>query len=233
MSMAYDLATTVVRTLYDRRISGPSVLATDDHFPSAQHFAANWSRLAAEAREVADHILAVPRFHELMSEQVSISATDDRDWRMYVLKAYGVAITRNLARCPVLARLLAAAPEVDSAAISFLAPGKHVPVHRGPFRGILRYHLMLSVPLDAAGQPLSVLTIDGVEHRLKDGDTLLWDDTYQHEVCNRGGRVRAALLLDVRRPRLPWDLAVLSRVLVALVGCSIRLRPSMRRRMAV
>lgn len=228
MGMAYHLAANAVRKLFDTRISGPPVLDAAVHFPAAARFAANWRGVAAEARHVAEDILAVPRFHDLMPEQAGLSANDDRDWRMFILKAYGVPIVGNLARCPVLAGLLAATPEVLSATLSFLAPGKHIPRHRGPFRGVLRFHLMLSMPLDDDDMPASILAIDDIAHRLGEGDCLLWDDTYPHEVWNRGERIRAALLLDVRRPAMPWDMALLSHVVVGLVGTSIRLRSSVR-----
>jgi aspartate beta-hydroxylase len=84
----------------------------------------------------------VPRFHDIMPAQADISATDGRDWRMFIMKAYGVAVEKNLQRCPTVAELLDQAPEVVSAVLSFLAPGKHIPEHRGPFRAILRFHLM-------------------------------------------------------------------------------------------
>lgn len=228
MGLTYDLASGAVRRIYDARISGPPVLDAATHFPAARRFADGWRDIAAEAERVAQDILAVPRFHELMGEQAAISANDDRDWRMFVLKAYGVPIHGNLARCPAIAGLLAGAPEVLSATLSFLAPGKHVPQHRGPFRGVLRFHLMLAVPLDDHDMPASVLAIDGVDHRLNAGDCLLWDDTYPHEVWNRGERIRTALLLDVRRPDMPWDMALLSRLVVGAVGLSLRLRGSVR-----
>ena len=80
----------------------------------------------------------VPRFYEIMPEQTSISANDMRDWRMFILKAYGAEFPRNMAVCPTLAALVTASRHVLSASISFLAPGKHIPEHRGPFRGVLR-----------------------------------------------------------------------------------------------
>jgi aspartate beta-hydroxylase len=87
-----------------------------------------------------------------MREQTSISANDMRDWRIFLLKAYGAEFPRNMAVCPTLAALVAASPYVLSASISFLARGGHIPVHRGPFRGALRY-LVLSMPLAATGAP--------------------------------------------------------------------------------
>ena len=109
-----------------------------------------------------------------------------------------------------------------SAVFSFLAPRKHIPRHRGPFRGILRFHLMLSMPCDVSGRPACELNIDGVPYRLGDGDSLLWDDTYPHEVWNRSDEVRIALLLDVWRKDMPADIALLSHGLLAAAKMWIR-----------
>ena len=54
-----------------------------------------------------------------------------------------------------------------------------------------------------SGVPGTVLQIDGVDYRLNDGEALLRDDTYPHEVWNHANAVRVALLLDVRRADLP------------------------------
>ena len=222
MGRTYDLAAATVRNLYDRRISAPPVLDPGRHFPSAGRFTAEWRAIRDEARAVARDLLAIPRFHELVPGQEEISANDDRDWRMFLLKAYGTTLRRNTARCPRLAALLEQSPEVLSANFSFLAPGKHIPCHRGPFRGVLRFHLGLCVPPDDAGRPGTEMRVDGVEHRIGEGDSLLWDDTYPHEVWNHTAGLRIALLLDVRRPHLPWDLRLLSGAVVGAIGTAVR-----------
>src|SRR5579871_564050 len=184
MASWYDVAGDGLRWLYDRRIEAPAVLNTADVFPGGSAFVAEWQGLRDEALAVAGMMDRIPLFHEIMREQAEISANDGRDWRMYVMKAYGTAVGSNLARCPKLAALLNEHPEVLSATFSYLAPGKHVPLHRGPFRGVLRFHLGLSMPRDGKGELGAILWIDGVPHRLDDGDCLLWDDTYPHEVLN-------------------------------------------------
>ena len=113
-----------------------------------------------------------------------------------------------MAVCPTLAALVTASPDVLSASISFLAPGKHIPVHRGPFRGVLRFYLVLSMPLAADERPAAVLKIAGTEHRLSDGEYLLWDDTFPHEVTNDSDEVRSVLLLDVWRRGMPLDMRI-------------------------
>ena len=226
MASQYDFSTAAIRRLYDCRVSGAPVLDIASHFPDARRFQDAWPRLRDEALRGAEDLQRVPRFHELMPEQAAISANDGRDWRMLVLKAYGTVLPRNLARCPILAETVSSAPEVLSAALSFLSPGKHVPEHRGPFRGVIRFYMGLSVPVSADGLPAAVLTIDHREHRVGDGECLLWDDTFPHEVWNRGDALRVALLLDIRRRGMPLDMTLLSGLVIAAIGASVRLRRS-------
>ncbi len=225
MGTWYGVAGDGLRWLYGRRINAPAVLNAADDFPGGAAFAAAWKELRNEALVVAEVFDQIPRFHEIMGEQAEISANDGRDWRMFVMKAYGVEIRSNLSRCPVTSALLKDHPEVLSATFSYLAPGKHVPLHRGPFRGVLRFHVGLSMPRDDKGELGATLWIDGVPHRLADGESLLWDDTYPHEVLNATDKVRIALLLDVWRPGMPVDMAALSSLLVGTVGAIARVRP--------
>ncbi|HUN50323.1 MAG TPA: aspartyl/asparaginyl beta-hydroxylase domain-containing protein [Candidatus Sulfotelmatobacter sp.] len=224
MSLFYDQTSNVVRAIYDRRISAPSVLDADAYFPAAEKFAEAWPAIRDEALTVAGRLGSVPRFHEIMHEQRAISANDNRDWRMLILKAYGISFPQNMATCPTLAAVVEAAPDVISASISFLAPGKHIPPHRGPFRGVLRFYLGLCMPKKRDGSLAAVLKIDDEEYRVDNGEYLLWDDTYPHEVWNDSDQVRIVLLLDVWRRDMPTDMELLSRFLVSLVRVGIRFR---------
>jgi aspartate beta-hydroxylase len=222
--MFYDRAADLVRLIYDGRIDGPPVLDMDAYFPRGVDFVRAWRRIRDEALSLSTRLHQVPRFHDIMREQVSISANDGRDWRMFVLKAYGTSVPKNMAACPTLSELLCDAPDVLSASISFLAPGKHVPAHRGPFRGVLRFYLGLSVPRADDGRPAAVLRVADTEYRIGDGDCMLWDDTFPHEVWNRSDQVRSVLLLDVWRRDMPIDMVLFSKMLIALVRAGIRVR---------
>ncbi len=224
MLQLYDRAADAVRAIYDRRIAKPATLDAARYFPNAERFVDRWVDIRREALGIAGMLDRVPRFHDIMPEQADISATDGRDWRMFIMKAYGVAVEKNLQRCPTVAALLDQAPEVVSAVLSFLAPGKHIPEHRGPFRAILRFHLMLSMPRDGTGVPACVMNIDGVPYRLGDGESLLWDDTYLYEVWNHSDKVRIALLLDVWRKDMPADVALLSQTILLATKVAIRMR---------
>jgi aspartate beta-hydroxylase len=224
MNVFYDRIADAIRYIYDRRLAAPPVLDWSADFPDAAKFVAAWPDIRREALAVGRRLQEVPRFHEIMPEQTAISANDGRDWRLLVLKAYGIQVPKNIAACPRLASVVAGAPDVLSASISFLAPGKHIPAHRGPFRGVLRFYLALSMPRSADGRPAAVLKIADQEYRLVDGDCLLWDDTYPHEVWNESDQVRIVLLLDVRRGDLPLDMRLFSAMLMSLVRVGIRWR---------
>lgn len=222
--LLYDHAVGALRAIYDRRIDTPATLEPSHYFPHAGHFEAACPDIRREALAIAGRLEQVPRFHELMPQQEDISAGDGRDWRMFIMKAYGVSVPQNLQRAPTVAKLLAEAPDVVSAVFSFLAPGKHIPRHRGPFRAILRFHLMLTMPTDAQGAPACELIIDDVPYRLAQGESLLWDDTYPHEAWNHSADVRIALLLDVWRRDMPYDVALISRALMAAAKAAIRVK---------
>jgi aspartate beta-hydroxylase len=220
----YDLSANAVRRIYDARIDTPPVLDPNTYFPGGARFISAWSEIRDEALSLPSRVQTIPRFHEIMPAQMDISANDGKDWRMFILKVYGAEVEKNMAACPRLAEIVSSTPDVLSASLSFLAPRKHIPRHRGPFRGVLRYQLGLSVPVDEHGQPAAVLALNDVEHRVGNGQQLLWDDTYPHEVWNNSDQMRLVLLLDVRRPHLPFDLRLLSRALIASVGMVARVR---------
>ena len=223
MGVFYDHAGRLIRGIYDRRIEGPPIL-DPALFPDGARFAAAWRDIRAEAMALAGRLEEVPRFHEVMREQRAISDNDKRDWRIFILKAYGAAIPRNMALCPLLAGLVNDAPDVLTASFSFMAPGKHIPAHRGPFRGVLRYYLGLSMPRNGAGELAAVLKVADREYRVDEGESLLWDDTYVHEVWNASDEVRIVLLLDVWRQRMPLDMTLMSHALLGLARVGVMLR---------
>jgi aspartate beta-hydroxylase len=89
---------------------------------------------------------------------------------------------------------------------------------------VLRFYLPLVMPKAGDGSPAAVLKIDGSEYRLTEGQCMLWDDTYPHEAWNRSDEVRIVLLLDVRRPNMPMDMALFSGALMTIVRWGIQIR---------
>ncbi len=224
MSVAYSLVRGAMSQVYNRFVHTPPVLETADYFPNAPQFTTHWQAIRAEALGLFDDLRAIPRFHDLMPEQYQLSAYGEKEWRMFVLRAYGLDITENMNKCPQLAALLRANSEIKSASFSFLAPGKQVPTHTGPFRGITRFYMGLEVPLLDNGEPGVTLTINDQPYQIANGESLLWDDTYPHSVRNDTEQWRVALLMDVFRARMPRPLTVFTNGILNLARLSIRWR---------
>ncbi len=92
----YEFGTGALRCIYQARIAGPPVFDPPQvQFPGCLHFIEAWTAIRSEALEIAAQLETVPRFQELMPEQTAISANHGRDWRMFILKAYGIEVDQN------------------------------------------------------------------------------------------------------------------------------------------
>ncbi len=224
MNRLYAASSGMVRGLYGRYVDTPPVLEKPRYFPDYRLFEEHAADIRRECLELMEEIQAIPQFHELMQAQADLSEYGGKYWRMFVLRAYGVDNRPNQARCPSIAALLKGRPQILSATLSFLEGRKRIPAHRGPFRGILRFHLGVVIPKLADGSSACPLMIDGKIYPLEEGTTLLWDDTYEHAAWNDADGIRAALLLDIARPNMPAPLAALNWLIIKAIGLAIRIR---------
>ncbi len=105
---------------------------------------------------------------------------------------------------------------MTTAMFSILSPRKHILDHRGPYKGVLRYHLGLIVP--AAAEQCRIRVGDDVRH-WREGESLVFDDTFNHEVWNDTDETRVVLFVDVLRP-LPSPWSQLNKLIVKAIGYS-------------
>ena len=160
----------------------------------------NWQVIRRELDQIMVFRDRMPSFHEIMKE-VSTITTDD-DWKTFFLMSVGVDCGENAKRCPQTMRLLRSIPGVSTAFFSILSPHKHIPAHRGAYNGILRFHLGLLVP-----EPREHCRIRIADefHCWEEGKSLVFDDTFNHEVWNDTDGYRVVLFVDFARPlRGPW-----------------------------
>lgn len=152
--------------------------------------------------------------HDVSPDQRSI--TNDDEWKTYFLYGFGHRSEPNCARCPITSAVLARVPGIKTAFFSILAPGKHIPKHRGVYKGLVRAHLGLKVPEPRAACRME---IGGAIVSWREGEAFVFDDTYPHEVWNDTAEERVVLLVDVLRP-LPAHVQLVNRALVAAVAAS-------------
>ena len=119
-----------------------------------------------------------------------------RGWKRFYLKWYGDPPASAVALCPITTALLAAIPSVHGAMFATLPPGGRLGRHRDPFAGSLRYHLGLRTANDDA----CWIEVDGQRRSWRDGQVMMFDETYVHEALNETGVDRLILFCDVERP---------------------------------
>ena len=175
---------------------------------------AGWTAIRDELRMVLRQRESIPNFQEVSSGQEKI--TQDNKWKTYWLYAYGRKMPENCRTCPETTRLIEAIPAIKTAFFSILAPRKHIPEHRGPYAGVLRYHLGLIVPRDKEACRIRVGS--EVAH-WEEGRSLVFDDTYLHEVWNDTDEERAVLFVDFARP-LPFPVSLLNETMIWLFSRS-------------
>lgn len=169
-------------------------------FPWATALAAEWRAIRRELDAVMHHREQMPSFHEIISEVSTI--TRDDAWKTFFLLGVGMDCSGNAARCPETMRLLAGIPGIVTAFFSILGPGKHIPAHRGAYNGVLRLHLGLRVP---EPRERCRIRIGDQIHHWREGEVLIFDDTYTHEVWNDTDGWRVVLFVDFARPlHTPW-----------------------------
>jgi len=97
---------------------------------------------------------------------------------------------------------------------SILAARAHLPEHTGPYAGVLRYHLGLIVPRQKEACRIRVGS--DVAH-WEEGRSVVFDDTYMHEVWNDTDEERVVLFVDFARP-LSFPVSLLNNAVIWLFG---------------
>lgn len=181
---------------------GDSIFFDTEQFPWAKELEANWPVIRKELDRVLQHTNALPNFQDIMPRQQRISQDDG--WKTYYFYAFGFKAKKNCERCPETWKLLKQIPGMKAAFFSILAPGKHIPEHRGKHKGLIRYHLGLRVPEPKAACRIRI----GNEIAYwEEGKSLIFDDTFPHEVWNDTDGYRTVLFIDIARPlRFPLSL---------------------------
>jgi aspartyl/asparaginyl beta-hydroxylase (cupin superfamily) len=197
----YEVLLVPLNRFFDLYTGGnrrPVFFDIDQTRPELRDLDLNFPVIRDELLALLPQKQAIPRYHELDQVQYNISAQvdSDKDWKVFYLHAMGEWPEGNRERCPRTCALLAQVPGLFQAFFSILDGGKSVPAHNGPYRGYLRYHLGLVVPEE---NPPTIRIKDQF-HTWQAGRSILFDDSWNHEVINKSQSDRVVLIVDIRRP---------------------------------
>jgi beta-hydroxylase len=182
--------------LFSRTPAKPFVAPSN--LPELARLRQNWETIRAEAENLRALWTDSPADAE---EGLEPDRFPRKRWNDLYLKWYDDVSLPARELCPRTCALLQAIPSVKLASFVELPSGASLRRHRDPYAGWLRYHLGLATPNDDA----CFIEVDGRRHAWRDGEALLFDETYVHHADNGCASGRLVLLCDVERPmRFRW-----------------------------
>jgi aspartyl/asparaginyl beta-hydroxylase (cupin superfamily) len=204
----------IERFIGRRSLVGDATFFPLERFPWVEHIEHNWEAIRDEAAALLGDHAALANFQDISKDQIEI--TDDDRWKTFFLYGYGFEAKLGVEMCPRTAALMREIPGMKTAMISILSPRKHILDHRGPYKGVLRYHLGLIVPEDA--ESCRIRVGEDIRH-WEAGKSMVFDDTFNHEVWNDTDETRVVLFVDVMRP-LPFPESAINEGIVKAIGHS-------------
>jgi beta-hydroxylase len=205
----------MVRDIVEKALfyrDGDQTFFEPEAFPWVAEIEAEWKTIRKELDALMVRREEIPNFQDVSKAQEAL--TDGDQWKTFFFYSFGNKNKENCERCPETVRLLHRIPGMKTGMFSILAPRKHIPPHRGPYKGVLRYHLGLMIPEPEGSSRIRV----GRDVRCwQEGKSIIFDDSNEHEVWNDNDSYRVVLFVDfVRRTIFP--LSMVNRLIIWVRG---------------
>jgi len=168
------------------------------HFPEFQILRDNWQVIRDEAL-----VLQQRGFFEQSKDKSNVAYYDvgfrtfaKYGWSKFYLHWYGYTHYSAEQLCPRTVAILKRVPQVNGAMLALLPAHSILTRHLDPVASSLRLHMGLATP----NQDACWIQVDDRVHSWRDGEILLFDETYLHHVRNDTEQSRLILMCDVHRP---------------------------------
>jgi beta-hydroxylase len=180
----------VLMYAFSRAPAQPYLPVSD--WPDLKRLEDNWETIRDEARALVE-LRAVKA---AQNNDAGFNSFFKEGWKRFYLKWYDVNPGSAERLCPRTVALLRDIPCIKAALFAELQPNSKLNAHRDPYAGSLRYHLGLWTPNDDSCR----IYVDGQPYSWRDGQAVVFDETYVHWVKNDTDRGRMILLCDIERP---------------------------------
>jgi beta-hydroxylase len=180
-------------------------------FPHLDALRDSWRTIREEAMHLFDegYIRSAEKHND-----ASFGSFFKEGWKRFYLKWYGEPLPSAHALCPKTVALLEKIPSVKAAMFALLPPGSKLNPHRDPFAGSLRYHLGLITP----NSDDCLIFVDGEPYSWRDGEDIVFDETFVHWAENKTDQTRVILFCDVERPLRTSFMRGINRVVSRVLG---------------
>lgn len=153
----------------------------------------NWQTIRDESQNLLDngYIKASED-----NDDLGFNSFFKRGWKRFYLKWYRGFLPSAQELCPKTIELLKSVSCVKAAMFTLLPKNGQLKPHRDPYAGSLRYHLGLITPNSEQCR----IYVDGEAYYWKNGEDVVFDETYIHSAKNESDIDRVILFCDIERP---------------------------------
>lgn len=170
-------------------------------WPDLKELESHWQTIRDEA-DTLRQALALRAAEK--NDDAGFNSFFKEGWKRFYLKWYDTDPGSATRLCPKTVEILRGLPSIKAALFAELPAGAKLNAHRDPFAGSLRYHLGLDTPNDDR----CCIWVDGEPYSWRDGQGVVFDETFIHWVRNDTDKSRLILLCDIERPmKYRWALA--------------------------
>ncbi len=187
-------------------------------FPELDLLRENWETIRDEGMELLrqNYFDATKRPGSPGAYDVGFRTFFKYGWSRFYINWYGYVHSSAKRLCPKTVEILQRVPAVRGAMFAYLPKGGKLTRHADPIAVSLRYHLGLVTPNSDA----CFINVDGRKLSWRDGQVLMFDETYLHFVRNDADSDRLILMCDVKRPLNPLG-AVFNFFYMSLTRASV------------
>ncbi|WP_100551355.1 aspartyl/asparaginyl beta-hydroxylase domain-containing protein [Caedibacter taeniospiralis] len=184
---------------WDRR---PPFLDSKKVFPDSKILEDHFDEIKEEIDQLVStrNLTAYKDIDPIRAKEVS------ENWKLYYVSFMWQINPHAQKDCPKLLELIKGMPDPINVTIAVLEPGVCLAAHQGPYAGILRYHLGITIPKN--NPPF--IRVSDKTYTWKMGESIIIDDRYDHEVTNHSDSIRVILMVDIMRP-MPFPLNYLNK----------------------
>jgi ornithine lipid ester-linked acyl 2-hydroxylase len=163
------------------------------HFSFLQPLVSNFTIIRNELKDLID---AGKENQWLRTFPDYVKSDNYKAWKVFSFIFFNMKLPEHAKLCPKTAELVYSIPEILSCDYSYLDPHTHVMPHKGYSRMVLRCHLPLIVP----DEELCAIRVGNIVRHWKEGELMIFDDSFEHEAWNKTNEKRVVLMFDIPNP---------------------------------
>jgi beta-hydroxylase len=172
------------------------------NFPELNKLQEHWQEIRDEALHLREQEIIRAAQN---NDDAGFNSFFKTGWKRFYLKWYDASHPSAEQHCPRTVAILRGIPSIKAAMFAELPVGGHLHKHRDPYGGSLRYHLGLVTP----NSDSCWIDVDGGRYSWRDGQSVMFDETYIHEARNDADSDRIILFCDIERPmKYRWAQAI-------------------------